>query len=115
MMAHIVGQLYGVPHGILRVFSTIFYENEFQNPQIFQQTISLFPEHSTLVSSALLHAVCCSFSLLMYLKNICPAARSSSFLHRNISSLNIFLLSVPLLYYRVNLNGTDDDFSVTGL
>jgi hypothetical protein len=28
---------------------TILYENEFQNPQIFQQTISLFPEHSTLV------------------------------------------------------------------
>jgi hypothetical protein len=41
-------QLYGVPHGILRVFSTILYENEFQNPQIFQQTISLFPEQSTL-------------------------------------------------------------------
>jgi hypothetical protein len=44
----IVGPLYGVPHGILRVFNTILYENEFQNPQIFQQTISLFPEHSTL-------------------------------------------------------------------
>jgi hypothetical protein len=26
----IVGQLYGVPHGILRVFQTIGYENEFQ-------------------------------------------------------------------------------------
>jgi hypothetical protein len=38
-----------VPHGILLVFNTILYENEFQNPQIFQQTISLFPEHSTLV------------------------------------------------------------------
>jgi hypothetical protein len=37
-----------MPHGILRVFNTILYENEFQNPQIFQQTISLFPEHSTL-------------------------------------------------------------------
>jgi hypothetical protein len=24
------------------------YENEFQNPQIFQQTISLFPEQSTI-------------------------------------------------------------------
>jgi hypothetical protein len=46
---HIVGQLYGVPHGIIRVFNTILYENEFQNPQIFQQTISLFPEQSTLV------------------------------------------------------------------
>jgi hypothetical protein len=42
------GQLYGVPHGISRVFNTILYKNEFQNPQIFQQTISLFPEQSTL-------------------------------------------------------------------
>jgi hypothetical protein len=32
----------------LGVFNTILYEHEFQNPQIFQQTISLFPEHSTL-------------------------------------------------------------------
>jgi hypothetical protein len=30
-----------VPHGILHVFNTILYENEFQNPQIFQQTIAL--------------------------------------------------------------------------
>jgi hypothetical protein len=44
-----IWQLYGLPHGILRVFNTILYEKEFQNPQIFQQTISLFPEHSTLV------------------------------------------------------------------
>jgi hypothetical protein len=44
----IVKQLYGVPHGILKVFNTILYENEFQNPQIFQQTISLFPEQSIL-------------------------------------------------------------------
>jgi hypothetical protein len=34
---HIVGQLYGVPHGIFKVFNTILYENEFQNPQTFQQ------------------------------------------------------------------------------
>jgi hypothetical protein len=40
--------VYGLPHGILHVFNTIIYENEFQNPQIFQQTISLFPEQSTL-------------------------------------------------------------------
>jgi hypothetical protein len=33
---------------MLRVFNTNLYENEFQNPQIFQQTISHFPEHSTL-------------------------------------------------------------------
>jgi hypothetical protein len=32
------------------IFNTILYENEFQNPQIFQQTIciSLFLEQSTL-------------------------------------------------------------------
>jgi hypothetical protein len=29
-------------------FYTILYENEFLNPQIFQQTNSLFPEQSTL-------------------------------------------------------------------
>jgi hypothetical protein len=50
---HIVGQLYGVPHGILRVFNTTLYENEFQNPQIFQQTISPFPEQSTLAVTEL--------------------------------------------------------------
>jgi hypothetical protein len=38
----------GLPQGILRVFNTILNENEFKNPQIFQQTISPFPEHSTL-------------------------------------------------------------------
>jgi hypothetical protein len=31
----LVGQLYWVPHGLLLVFNTILYENEFQNPQIF--------------------------------------------------------------------------------
>jgi hypothetical protein len=36
-----------VPYGILGVFNTILYEKEFQNPQIFQQTIILFPEQST--------------------------------------------------------------------
>jgi hypothetical protein len=39
----------GGPHGIIGVFTTILYGNEFQNPQFFQQTISLFPEQSTLV------------------------------------------------------------------
>jgi hypothetical protein len=50
LATHIVGPLYGVPHGILHVFNTILYENEFLNPQMsVQQTISCFPEHSTLV------------------------------------------------------------------
>jgi hypothetical protein len=46
---HTVAQLYGLPHGILHIFNTILYENhfhinsenEFQSPQIFQQTINL--------------------------------------------------------------------------
>jgi hypothetical protein len=36
------------PNYILHVLNTILYENEFQNPQIFQQTISLFPKQSIL-------------------------------------------------------------------
>jgi hypothetical protein len=39
-------QLYEVPHGILRVFNTVLYENEFQNPKISSLT-----EHSTLVGN----------------------------------------------------------------
>jgi hypothetical protein len=39
--------------GCLKEFYTsltlFLYKQEFQNPQIFQQTISLFPEQSTLV------------------------------------------------------------------
>jgi hypothetical protein len=48
---HTVAQLYGLPHGILHVFNTILYENEFQNPQIFptDHHVSLFPEQSTLL------------------------------------------------------------------
>jgi hypothetical protein len=29
---HAVTQLYGLPYGILGIFNTILYENEFQNP-----------------------------------------------------------------------------------
>jgi hypothetical protein len=54
---HTVAQLYGLPNGILHIFNTIFYENEFQNPQIFQQTISLLPEKSTLVTYAQLYSL----------------------------------------------------------
>jgi hypothetical protein len=28
-----VGQLYGMPHGNIRVFNTLLYKNEFRNPQ----------------------------------------------------------------------------------
>jgi hypothetical protein len=45
---HIAAQLYGVPHGLLEVFNTILYENEFQSPQIFHQHVRFSPEHSTL-------------------------------------------------------------------
>jgi hypothetical protein len=53
---HEAAELYGLydlglPDGMLHVFNTILYENEFENPQIFQQTISLFPEQSTLTST----------------------------------------------------------------
>jgi hypothetical protein len=37
------------------LYNTILYENEFQNPQIFQQTISLFPEQSTLQLQAIFY------------------------------------------------------------
>jgi hypothetical protein len=40
--------VWGASWNLKRVFYTILYKNEFQNPQIFQHTISLFPEHSTL-------------------------------------------------------------------
>jgi hypothetical protein len=45
---HTVAQLYahGLTNGILRVFNTILYENEFQNYQIFQQTV-FFPSFKT--------------------------------------------------------------------
>jgi hypothetical protein len=38
---HTVAQLYGLPHGILNVFNTILYENEFQNPQILIDTLEI--------------------------------------------------------------------------
>jgi hypothetical protein len=44
---HIVRQLYGVPHGILRVFNPILYKSDYQNPQIFQQTIKLLYRYIT--------------------------------------------------------------------
>jgi hypothetical protein len=46
---YIVGQLYGVPHGIIRVFNTILYENEFQNPQILMDTLEITKSCLTLI------------------------------------------------------------------
>jgi hypothetical protein len=43
-LSHIVDQLYGVPHGILRVFINVLDENEFQNPLILSQT-SVIPSN----------------------------------------------------------------------
>jgi hypothetical protein len=40
-----------VPREILRVFNTILYENEFQNPELFPTQVSLSPEQSTLVGN----------------------------------------------------------------
>jgi hypothetical protein len=39
LVSDLVSQLYGLPHGILHVFNTILYENEFQNPQILIHTL----------------------------------------------------------------------------
>jgi hypothetical protein len=39
---HIVGQLYGVPHGLLRVFNTILYKNEFQKSSNFSPSSKVF-------------------------------------------------------------------------
>jgi hypothetical protein len=36
-----LAQLYELPHGILHVFNTILYENEFQNPQILMDTLEI--------------------------------------------------------------------------
>jgi hypothetical protein len=47
--------------GIFADLTLYFYENEFQNPQIFQQAISLFTEQSTLVLSCLLFNLFDSF------------------------------------------------------
>jgi hypothetical protein len=71
---HTVAQLYGLPHGILHVFNTILYENEFQNPQIFQQTISLFPEQSTFVYKNREWPSGKGFWLLQVHIYICPAS-----------------------------------------
>jgi hypothetical protein len=46
---HVVAQLYRVPQGILQVFILIFYENVFQNPELFPTQVILSPEQSTLV------------------------------------------------------------------
>jgi hypothetical protein len=45
---HIVVQLYGVPHGTLRVFIIRLHENVFQNPQNFHLPVRFSPKHSTL-------------------------------------------------------------------
>jgi hypothetical protein len=50
---HVVAQLYRVPQGILQVFILIFYENVFQNPELFPTQVILSPEQSTLASTFL--------------------------------------------------------------
>jgi hypothetical protein len=45
---HIVVQLYGVPHGILRIFINEYGENVFKILKFLQQTLSHSPEQSTL-------------------------------------------------------------------
>jgi hypothetical protein len=70
---HVVGQLYGVPHEILRVYNTILYENVFQNPELFRTQVSLSTEQSTLhffvflVFSFVIFKLCRYLFLFFYL------------------------------------------------
>jgi hypothetical protein len=59
-----------LPHGILHVFNAILYENKFQKPQIFQQTISLFPEQSTLSTAGSLFQSCFSYFTRLFRRNL---------------------------------------------
>jgi hypothetical protein len=40
--AHIAAQLYGVPQGLLEVFNTILYENEFSKSSSFSPAPKVF-------------------------------------------------------------------------
>jgi hypothetical protein len=61
--------------GCLMKFYMSLYQNEFQNPHIFQQTISLFPEQSTLVvSSSNICVVHLQNKVTPSTKALCPGA-----------------------------------------
>jgi hypothetical protein len=64
----LVGQLYWVPHGLLLVFNTILYENEFQNPQIFYLHVRFSPERSILVGQLywVPHGLLLVFNTILY-------------------------------------------------
>jgi hypothetical protein len=47
----ISGQQYGVPHGVPRVFINSYDENVFKILKFLRQTLSLFPEQSTLTTT----------------------------------------------------------------
>jgi hypothetical protein len=81
--------------GILHVFNTILYENEFQNPQIFQQTISLFPEQSTLVISRIILTLIIFISTESFHQNVGQIVQSDQerFLVFNPFKFGLFLLS----------------------
>jgi hypothetical protein len=57
VFSNVIDSYHLVDERYIRVFTAILYENEFQNPQIFHQTVSLFPEHSTLASHLLPNTV----------------------------------------------------------
>jgi hypothetical protein len=77
---------------------TVFnYKNEFQNPQIFQQTISLFPQHSTLV-----------YYIPRLITNLVVTACKSSSSRpctapelRGSRVVTFWLLALSTLYYRM--------------
>jgi hypothetical protein len=80
---YIVGQLYGVPHGILRVFLHYFYTNMSFKILKFQTNhhVSPFPEQFTLVTNF-------SVAPLVIIKNttffILPTVHISAFLPNSI-------------------------------
>jgi hypothetical protein len=107
------GQLYGVPHRILRVFNTILYENEFQNPQIFQQTISLFSKHSTLVLRCFLKEIGPELKIVVSLNewNFVP----SFFFLKAQCVINILLLTyyskaIITIFFFNSISGGQDIF-----
>jgi hypothetical protein len=75
---HTVAQLYGLLHGILLIFNTILYENQFQNPPIFLQTNTLFPEQSTLNTAVFVVVIWSKLNYLVGPKFIDNDTRNSS-------------------------------------
>jgi hypothetical protein len=75
--------MHGVSHGILQVFILIFYENVFQNPELFPTQGSLSPEQSTLAPARLRGHRKTYLTILesadhALFKMVCPSATSKA-------------------------------------